>query len=734
MGIQGIIGRLGLRAVRVALLALMLATASTAGALTLTISDQQSLECTGTFQVDVFVSDFAESQSLTSFGFNVLYETAVLDFVSLQRLDPVADWALVNANEPEPGRVIVGGAAFAGTPLTTEGGIIRLTFAWVCTDPQCTTTLQLANLSANTSGATTVDGNIACGSSTGEEGEGALEGSPEGVTEGEGAVEGEGAAEGVVEGAAEGEGEGSPEGVVEGQTEGAAEGAPEGSTEGAMEGQPEGSAEAEGEGEGTTEGAAEGEGEGDTEGAAEGEGEPEVFTVVVESITEDACTGTVAVDVSLIGLGQRSVSSFGIDISFDTSILTFSSLARGSNLENWGLLSSNIIAPGVIRIGGAALAGTPLTTSNVLFTLNFARSCAEAPCTTTLNVVALSANTASAASTPGVLTCGEGGAEGEGEGAAEGEGEGEGGVEDLPPTAVCQDLTVDLRPDGFAFITAAQVDGGSTDDVGIASRTLDRTSFNCSNVGANTVTLTVTDTLGQTSTCTATVTVRDAGVDVVACKNFATTLDINGTVTIAVTDIDNGSRDACGIESRVLSKTTFTCADIGQNTVTLTVTDRNGNVGTCEATVTIADVLFACDIPDSYTLSVQAQGNGTVNILNGPNAPDNLTYTEGTPVEIEAAANAGARFKEWQGDIDGATIDGASIEVIMNRNRAIVAVFEDAPPPFGCNAFNGASPLSCRCNAFGPSPSLEELFGQLFLGALTIMALVLMTAYQKRFW
>lgn len=716
MRIQGIIGKLALRAVPAALLALALAAASTAGALTLTISDQQSLECNGSFQVDVSLSDFADAQSLTSFGFNVLYETTVLDFVSLQRLDPVADWALVNANEPEPGRVIVGGAAFAGTPLTTEGAFVRLTFNWVCTDPQCTTTLQLANLSANTSAAATVDGNIACGSTTGEEGEGALEGSPEG------AAEGEGATEGLVEGAIEGAPEGSPEGAVEGQTEGATEGAPEGSPEGAVEGQTEGSPEPEGEGEGAT------------EGAAEGEGEPEVFTVVVESITEDACTGSVAVDVSLIGLGERSITSFGIDISFDTSILTFSSLVRGTNLENWGLLSSNIIAPGVIRIGGAALAGTPLTTSNVLFTLNFTRSCAQAPCTTTLNVVALSANTASAASTPGVLTCGEGGAEGEGEGLTEGEGEGEGGVEDLPPTAVCQDLTVDLRPDGFAFITAAQVDGGSTDDVGIASRTLDRTSFNCSNVGPNTVTLTVTDTLGQTSACTATITVRDAGVDLVACKNFATTLDINGAVTIAVTDIDNGSRDACGIASRVLSKTTFTCADLGQNTVTLTVTDRNGNVGTCNATVTIADVLFACDIPDSYTLSVQAQGNGTVNILNGPNAPDNLTYTEGTPVEIEAEANAGARFKEWQGDIDGAAIDGPTIEVIMNRNRAIVAVFEDAPPPFGCNAFNGASPLSCRCNAFGPSPSLEELFGQLFLGALTIMALVLMTAYQKRFW
>ena len=44
---------------------------------------------------------------------------------------------------------------------------------------------------------------------------------------------------------------------------------------------------------------------------------------------------------------------------------------------------------------------------------------------------------------------------------------------------------------------------------GIASINIDKSSFDCSNVGANTVTLTVTDVNGNQSTATCTVTIND---------------------------------------------------------------------------------------------------------------------------------------------------------------------------------------------------------------------------------
>ncbi|MCG2420495.1 HYR domain-containing protein, partial [Aequorivita sp. F47161] len=86
------------------------------------------------------------------------------------------------------------------------------------------------------------------------------------------------------------------------------------------------------------------------------------------------------------------------------------------------------------------------------------------------------------------------------------------------PVAVCQDITIDLDPvTGMATITAADLDNGSMDNCAIASMTLDVSSFDCSNVGPNTVTMTVTDTAGRTATCTSTVTVQDVTAPEVFC-------------------------------------------------------------------------------------------------------------------------------------------------------------------------------------------------------------------------
>jgi hypothetical protein len=73
---------------------------------------------------------------------------------------------------------------------------------------------------------------------------------------------------------------------------------------------------------------------------------------------------------------------------------------------------------------------------------------------------------------------------------------------------------------------------------------------------------------------------------IVITQNISRTL-VNGKVIITVDDIDNGSSDNWGIDSMVLSKTTFDCSNIGENIVTLTVTDKAGNVDSATAKVTI---------------------------------------------------------------------------------------------------------------------------------------------------
>jgi len=85
-------------------------------------------------------------------------------------------------------------------------------------------------------------------------------------------------------------------------------------------------------------------------------------------------------------------------------------------------------------------------------------------------------------------------------------------VEDsVDPVALCQDITVQLGATGQAAIAGADVDGGSTDNCGIASLDVSPSVFTCAHLGANVATLTVTDTSGNTDTCGASVTVEVGG-------------------------------------------------------------------------------------------------------------------------------------------------------------------------------------------------------------------------------
>ncbi|MCB9270082.1 MAG: hypothetical protein H6561_10985 [Lewinellaceae bacterium] len=78
-----------------------------------------------------------------------------------------------------------------------------------------------------------------------------------------------------------------------------------------------------------------------------------------------------------------------------------------------------------------------------------------------------------------------------------------------------------------------------------------------------------------------TVTIEDNVAPVAVCQDLTVQLDVNGTASITAGEVDNGSSDACGIASFSIDNGTFTCSEVGSNTVTLTVTDNNGNATVC---------------------------------------------------------------------------------------------------------------------------------------------------------
>ncbi len=101
------------------------------------------------------------------------------------------------------------------------------------------------------------------------------------------------------------------------------------------------------------------------------------------------------------------------------------------------------------------------------------------------------------------------------------------------------------------------------------------------------VTLTAVDEQGNSSSCTVQVSVVDNTAPTAICQNLNIQLDATGVATIAEDAVNNGSSDNCGIVSIDTDVTSFTTANIGANTVTLTVADASGNTSTCTATVNV---------------------------------------------------------------------------------------------------------------------------------------------------
>ena len=107
-------------------------------------------------------------------------------------------------------------------------------------------------------------------------------------------------------------------------------------------------------------------------------------------------------------------------------------------------------------------------------------------------------------------------------------------------------------------------------------------------IGTTTTTWVATDTGGNTVSCQQDVTVVDDIAPTANCRNINLRL-AEGTASLVAGDIDNGSSDGCGLLPLVASQTTFTTANLGENSVTLTVTDYYGNTASCESTVTILE-------------------------------------------------------------------------------------------------------------------------------------------------
>ncbi len=185
-------------------------------------------------------------------------------------------------------------------------------------------------------------------------------------------------------------------------------------------------------------------------------------------------------------------------------------------------------------------------------------------------------------------------------------------VEDnVVPVVVTQSISINLDSAGTASITAAMLDNGSTDNCAVDTMYLDVYNFTCANVGDNAIYLTAEDAQGNAHSAVAIVTVVDVVAPEVMTQDITVQLDAAGEATITSAMIDNGSSDECSLELS-LDVTTFNCADLGTNVVTLTGVDGSGNMTSATATVTVEDNVAPIAIAQNIVVELDANGQAVV--------------------------------------------------------------------------------------------------------------------------
>ena len=157
-----------------------------------------------------------------------------------------------------------------------------------------------------------------------------------------------------------------------------------------------------------------------------------------------------------------------------------------------------------------------------------------------------------------------------------------------PPELNCQSVFAELNINGGFTLSPFDISSGSTDNCDISDYVFSQRTFTCSDVGSNEVTLVALDPAGNADTCMVQVFIQDNTPPTIMCQDITLMLGSDASLTIDPDIVDNGTTDACGVDSLWLSRDEFDCMDIGMNSVTMFAVDIYGNVSMCTTMITIA--------------------------------------------------------------------------------------------------------------------------------------------------
>jgi hypothetical protein len=202
-------------------------------------------------------------------------------------------------------------------------------------------------------------------------------------------------------------------------------------------------------------------------------------------------------------------------------------------------------------------------------------------------------------------------------------------TDSAPPVALAKNITVQLDATGNASITAAQVDNGSYDTCSNVTLSVSPNAFTCANIGANTVTLTVTDNNENSNIATATVTVEDTTLPSLTVPADVT-VECTGDTNSAATGVATGS-DTCGSVTITESDTSVPgCGNTEVITRTWTVTDESGNSISGDQIITVVDTTPpSLTVPADVTVECTGDtSSAATGIATGSDTCGSVTITE----------------------------------------------------------------------------------------------------------
>ncbi len=221
-------------------------------------------------------------------------------------------------------------------------------------------------------------------------------------------------------------------------------------------------------------------------------------------------------------------------------------------------------------------------------------------------------------------------------------------VDNEAPTVTTQNATLYLDENGNATLLASDVIVSASDNCELQDTTISQTSFDCSNIGANTITVTISDTSSNDAQNSVTVTVTDTISPAVSTLSDQTiSVDDNCEATLAnyadsVTISDNCTSSAnLTVTQTPVAGTTISGTT---NAVSVTVADENGNSKTIHFNVSVEDnTAPVLSSHDDVTLSTTSNCEGTLG-----------DYTS----DITATDNCTSSLTVVQSPVAGTTVNG----------------------------------------------------------------------------